>query len=125
MIIRASDVPVKIETQSIFTYCAAYRNLTWGHLDYQLTPVIPSWPFGVPQKFILIPSKNRNHIIETGVHLQYIEDILHKAVQYDPNVRSMGLFSPNDFALGYVSASGKFYQGKDIPSSENIWTLDK
>lgn len=122
MFIRASDVPLSIETHSIFTYCKAYRNLTWGNLDYQVTPVVPSWPWGTPAKYIMVPSINRKYIIESQVKLEYIDRILHRAVRYDHNIKSIGLYSPNGYALGYIGHQGKFYKSKSIPSESNVNT---
>ncbi|ODN42867.1 hypothetical protein BGC07_07945 [Piscirickettsia litoralis] len=121
--IRASDIPIEKETHSVFDYCKEYKQLTWGTLDKVITPVVPDWPTVVPSKFIMIPSTNRNYILESKVKLQYIDEMLHKAVQYDKSISSIGIYSPNNFALGYINSKGKFFHGKNIPEFKK--TLNK
>ncbi|EKD91605.1 MAG: hypothetical protein ACD_29C00471G0003 [uncultured bacterium] len=111
--IRSSDLPLKKQKNSLFSYCAGYRNLVDGTLNQAVTPIIPSYPYGIPSKFIMIPNANRNMILEAGVHLSYIGQILHNSVEYNKNIISIGLFSPNGYMLGFISSDGKFTQGED------------
>lgn len=112
--VRSSDIPLQMQKNSLFSYCAGYRELVHGHLDNTVTPIIPSYPYGIPSKFIMIPSENRALILESGIHLSYIGEILHHSIQYNKNIISIGLFSPNGYTLGFISEHGKFTQGKDI-----------
>mgnify|MGYP000411578755 CR=1 FL=1 len=118
-LIRSSDVPNDSQPNSIFNFCSKYRNLVFGKLDHVVTPILPNW-LNIPAKYIMIPSANRNYIIESEVRLQYIEEILHKAVQNDKNIKAIGLYSPNDYALGYIDAKGRFYMGKRVPLDQNF-----
>lgn len=116
--VRSSDLPLSMQKNSLFSYCAGYRNLIHGNLNKAVTPIIPSYPYGIPSKFIMIPNRNRTLILEAGIHLNYIGEILHKAIQYNKNITSIGLFSPNGYTLGFISSHGKFTQGKNkIPIS--------
>src|SRR3989338_1239855 len=116
--IRSSDLPLKKQKNSLFSYCAGYRNLVDGKLNQAVTPIIPSYPYGIPSKFVMIPNFNRSLILETGIHLSYIGDILHKSIEYNHNIISIGLFAPNGYKLGFISSKGKFIDTKNkVPIS--------
>src|SRR3990167_1575997 len=87
--IRSSDLPLSMQKNSLFSYCAGYKNLVNGHLNRAVTPIIPSYPYGIPSKFIMVPNFNRSLILETGIHLSYISNILHKSVEYNKNIISI------------------------------------
>ena len=116
--LRSSDLPLRMQKNSLFSYCAGYRNLVDGKLNQAVTPIIPSYPYGIPSKFVMIPNFNRSLILETGIHLSYIGDILHKSIEYNHNIISIGLFAPNGYKLGFISSKGKFIDTKNkVPIS--------
>lgn len=110
--IRSSDLPVEQQKNSLFSYCNAYKDLITGQSNLQATPIIPSYPYNVPAKIIMIPSYNKELILEASYHLKYIEEILLKTMRENKNIVSIGLYSPNNFELGYITSNGKFELGK-------------
>ena len=111
--IRSSDLPVNMQKNSLFSYCSDYRKLTYGAVDSAETPIVPSYPYDIPAKFYMVPSKDRNLIFESGIHLSYISEVLNKTLVFNNNVKSIGLYSPNGYELGFISKDGKFLQGKN------------
>ncbi len=110
--IRSSDIPVKLQHNSLYSYDPGYKNLINGTLDIAITPIIPSYPYDVPAKLTMIPNHNRTLILESSTHLEYIEKILHQVVVADKNIKSIGLYAPTGYELGSISSDGHFYQGR-------------
>ncbi len=110
--IRSSDLPIALQKNSLFSYCPAYRDLIYGTSKYQVTPIIPSYPNNRPVKLIMIPNHNTSLILEGSYYLAFIEEILLKTIKNNKNITSIGLYSPNDYELGYIDGNGKFEQGK-------------
>ena len=69
----------------------------WGDLNYQVTPMLPGYPWKIPEKLMMIPSEKRTYIIELNVYLQFIDEILHKTALYNHNIESIGLYSANGY----------------------------
>ncbi|MCE3269394.1 MAG: histidine kinase [Burkholderiales bacterium] len=123
--IRSSDLPIALQKNSLFSYCPAYRGLINGTSTYQVTPIIPSYPHNIPAKLIMIPNHNSTLILEGGYHLKFIEEILLKTIKNNKNIISIGLYSPNNYELGYINNKGKFEQGKTASTSSNIAKNEK
>ena len=90
--IRSSDLPLRDQTNSLFDYCEGYRGLITGKSEFAVTPIIPSFPNNVPAKFVMIPNYDKSMILESGFHLQYIEETMHQVIEKDKNITSIGLF---------------------------------
>ncbi|TBR23564.1 HAMP domain-containing protein [bacterium] len=92
-------------TTSLFSYCKDYRNLVAGTSTLERTPIIPNPP-GLPyeriNKYLMVPNHDRSRILEASVSMDFIGEILKKALKPDKNVVSIGLYTPSGDALGYV-----------------------
>ena len=110
--LRSSDLPIEQQVNSIFDYCADYKNMLTGAMNEAQTPVLPGFPHDIPQKFLMVPNASRTLILEASTNLEYISRILHKVAQQDDNIRFIGLYAPNGYELGSIDASGAFRQGQ-------------
>lgn len=110
--LRSSDIPVKMQSNSLFSYSNEYKSLLYKEVKSVSTPIIPSFPHDIPAKLMMIPNHNKNLILEAGIHLKYISDILKQIIGTDKNIQSIGLYSPNGYELGSISSSGAFKQGR-------------
>ncbi len=99
------------QSHKLFDFCADYRKLIAGGTDLEVTPIIPSFPYRGPFKFIMIPSRDRKLILESGVNLANIAQILGNTMSTDRNIRSLGLFSPTFFNFGTIYSDGRFVDG--------------
>lgn len=92
-------------TTPLFSYCQDYRNLITGSSKLERTPIIPNPP-GLPferiNKYLMVPNHDRTRILEASVSMDFIGEILTKAMKPDQNVVSIGLYTPSGDALGYV-----------------------
>ncbi len=112
--LRSTDMPVEKQTNSLFDYCSGYRNLINGGSNIEKTPIIPSFPLGIPAKFVMIPNHDRSLILESGTQLDFLSKSLLLAVRADPNIETIGLFAPTGYELGSISKNGAFSQGKAV-----------
>ncbi len=104
---------------SIYQYCAGYRLLAEGKLDFELTPLVFGNPEKEAYKFFHFPSKDRKKIFEIALHARFISRTLKKTIEaYEPII-SIGLFSPNGDSLGL------FFKNKDIGRTEKIQVLNR
>lgn len=110
--IRSSDLPIKQQINSFFSYNKEYRSLVSGNTEIAFTPIIPGYPYDIPAKFAMIPNHDKTLILESSTHLEYIDKILHQIIMSDKNIRSVGLYAPTGYELGSISSSGKFNQGR-------------
>ena len=123
--LRSSDLPTKFQKNSLFSYCKDYQNLLSGHMTKQVTPILPSYPDNVPAKFIMMPNYDSSLILEASYHLKYIEAILLKIINEDDNINSIGLYSPNNYVLGFMQKDGRFEQGKIIQPQDKLFNEEK
>lgn len=117
--IRSTDLPLRLQKNSIFTYCKKYKLLINGDSRIYRTPIIPGFPYNIPMKLTMIPNYNRTLILESGIELEYIGKILHQAIKNDNSIKSIGFYTPTGFELGYISESGKYQRGR-LGSALNI-----
>ena len=110
--LRSSDISVAKQSNSLFSYDNDYKSLIYGKMEIASTPIIPSYPYDVPAKLTMVPNHNKTLILEACTYLQYISQILRQIIDGDNNIRSIGLYSPNGYELGFISSSGEFHQGK-------------
>jgi signal transduction histidine kinase len=97
-------------TTPLFSYCEGYRALTYGASKLERTPIIPNPP-GLPyeriNKYLMVPNHDRTRILEASVSMDFIAEVLNKAMKPDRNVVSIGLYTPSGDALGFVHDAGK------------------
>lgn len=115
--IRSTNEDAKL-IPNLFTFCDDYRNLVNGKSQIEATPVIKPDPEPNPHKFLSIPTKDKNRIIEVGIRVDFIAKTLAGAMSSDKNVVAMSLFDPKGTSLGRFS-------NKDVEFKNNKETLPK
>lgn len=110
--IRSTDLPLKLQTNSIFKYCEDYKLLISGNAGMYRTPIIPGFPYNIPMKLTMIPNHDRSLILESGIELEYIGKILHEAIKNDKNIEAIGFYTMTGFELGSISKSGEYHRGR-------------
>lgn len=109
--IRDTANPAINRTFSLFQFCPQYQGLTDGTEKEAITPIIPSYPLEESYKLVMLPAPNGHiGIVQAGVQLASIGNILKKSVRSDKNLLGIGIFLPNGKKLGY-------WEQKKIPSS--------
>lgn len=86
---------------SLFQFCSQYHNLINGSEQEKITPIVASYPKEDAYKLVMLPAHNFQGIIEAGVRLNSIGNILKKSIQSDHNLIGLGIFIPNGKRLGY------------------------
>ncbi|HSW75732.1 MAG TPA: HAMP domain-containing sensor histidine kinase [Candidatus Saccharimonadales bacterium] len=130
--IRSTDLPLKMQTNSLFSYCDDYHLLVNGNAALYRTPIIPGFPYNIPMKLTMIPNHNRTLILESGMELNYIGNILHQVIKNDSNILSIGIYTPTGIELGFITAHGKYHRGrkntllnfKDVKQNEILHNND-
>ncbi len=112
--IRDSDDELIIHTKTLFEHCDGYRNLVDGTTPFAVTPIIPSNPYKGAYKFRMEPAGDGSHIIEVGMKLNFLGDILGHVLNTDENILSVGLFTPTGYPLGYFSKDKTQWQFDDV-----------
>ena len=90
---------------TLFSFCKDYRNLTHGHMNIAITPIVMALPKGKgTYKFMMMPNHDRSRILEVGMKLDFIVRILQQSAQAYPELLSLGLYTPSGDSLGEYSA---------------------
>ncbi len=116
--VRDTMTPPDKRTYKLFDFCGDYRKLFTGGSDIQTTPILPSFPYRGPFKFIMVAGEDRNLVFEAGIHLSDLAEFLEKTLQTDPNLQSLALLSPSGFNFGTLTRDGKFEDGGQISEKE-------
>ena len=128
--IRDTITPIDQQTKVLFDFCDGYKKLVTGDVAFEATPILPSFPYKGPFKFMMIPSHDRKNILEVGMRITEIATILSKAIRTDPNIRSIGVLSPTGFNFGTINADGTFVDGEEktvrnLSEEPAVFTGDK
>lgn len=91
-----------------YSFCDKYRNMVTGSTVKEATPIIHPQPEPKPYKFLFIPNKGRERLLEIGVRVDFIAKTLTDALGSDTSVLSMALYDPHGTSFGRFSA--KEYQ---------------
>lgn len=91
-----------------YSFCDKYRNMIVGGVSKEATPIIHPQPEPKPYKFLFVPNKKRERLIEVGVRIDFIAKTLTDALGSDTSVLSMALFDPYGTSFGRFNA--KEYQ---------------
>lgn len=108
--IRSTNEDPKL-IPNAYSFCDKYRDMISGKSKIFATPIIHPQPEPKPYKFLFIPSRGRERLLEVGVRIDFIANTLTKALGSDSNVLSMSLFDPNGTSFGTFNA--KEYQFND------------
>ncbi|MBY0471704.1 HAMP domain-containing histidine kinase [bacterium] len=114
--IRDTVAPNGGQPQTLFQLCEGYRELIKGGSNVETTPIVPS--IDGSYKFTMIPNHNRTRILEVGIHVDYLFSTLAKAVQSDPNLQTLALYSPSGLNLGGTDVKGQKLIGNKISAEE-------
>ena len=118
-IIRDTENPKELRDKKIFDFCPRYRDLLFGKTVSEITPIIPSHPTGDAYKFVMIPNHDRSRILETGVHIRFLGEVLQKTLASDENLLSLGLYTPNGVSIGFRSSNpDAYFTSKQVPSED-------
>lgn len=105
-----------------FSFCGEYRKLITGEMASASTPLVlpaPN-PATEPYKFLYIPNRAHNRLIEVGLRVDSVAETLTKALGADPNLISVSLYSPLGQVLGRFSSAGVQYSSKSTDLPENL-----
>lgn len=114
--IRSTDLPLKLQKNSLFTYCKDYQLLIKGNASLYRTPIIPGYPYNIPMKLTMIPNHNKTLVIESGMELEYIGNILNEVIKKNKDIQSIGFYTPSGFELGYIAQPGEYHRGRKYNS---------
>jgi signal transduction histidine kinase len=96
-----------------FSFCPAYRDLVTGKSNSAATPIIPPRPEPKPYKFVFVPSRDHQRLLEVGTRVDFIAKTLTDALGSDSNIVSMSLFAPDGSPFGKFSSKAvEFTQDK-------------
>lgn len=104
---------------NLFSFSDEYRKLLSGEKLVEATPMIVPKPERIPFKFLSVANADRTRIIEVGVRVDFLANILTEAVKSDESVLAMTLYSPDGTQFGtFSSESSIFREQKEVlPSS--------
>jgi signal transduction histidine kinase len=109
----STETSIEVVDQGLFDFCEGYKDLITGESQIEKTPILPSYPFKGPFKFVMIANHDRTKILEVGIHLSSISSTLKDAIGTDKNLISMGFYTPSGFKLGHIQSNGDFTEGGD------------
>jgi hypothetical protein len=124
--IRSTNEDPKL-IPNLFSFSNKYRQLLNGSAKFKITPIIPPTPEPKPYKFLTIPNHNMNRLIEVGVRIDFIGNILSEALNNDPNVLSLNLYTPDGTPLGTFSKGKVEYKDNKLqfPEITETFIIDK
>ena len=104
---------------NLFSFSPRYKKLLTGELEVEATPVIKPNPEPKPFKFLSIANHDRTRIIEVGIRLDFIANMLVEAIQSDKNVLSMSLYAPDGTTFGTFAPNNIVFESQkaELPSS--------
>lgn len=115
--IRSTNEDPKL-IPNVYSFCSDYKNMIVGGLNSYATPIIHPQPEPKPYKFLFIPNRTRERLIEVGVRVDFVAKTLSEALGSDPNVLSMAVYDPNGTSFGTFTAKEYEFNEKkiDIPT---------
>ncbi len=94
---KLSDLP------NLFSFCIGYKKLFTGESTYDHTPLMPSVVDNKVLKFALLPTSDRKYVINIGMEVKYVGDLLRSVMASDPNIVGIGLYTPSGTPLSSIS----------------------
>ncbi|MCC7403307.1 MAG: HAMP domain-containing histidine kinase [Bdellovibrionales bacterium] len=73
-----------------------------------------------PYKFLFIPTRNRERLVEVGVRVDFIAKTLTEALGSDENLLSMSLYSPKGKPFGQFSTGDVRFNGENVTLPEKL-----
>ncbi len=84
---------------NVNNFCPTYKGMA-SRSEIEATPIIHPNPEPKPYKFLFLPTKNHQRIVEVGVRVDFVAKILTEALGSDSNIKSLALYSPNGTLFG-------------------------
>jgi hypothetical protein len=103
--IRSTNEDPKL-IPNAYSFCSDYRNLITGSSIVKGTPIIHPHPEPKPYKFLFIPNRYKNRLVEVGVRIDFVAKTLTEALGSDANIVSMAVFDPKGTSFGRFTAQG-------------------
>lgn len=119
--IRSTETSLDVLEKGLFDFCSEYEDQILKKGMAVKTPILPSYPYKGPYKFFMIANWNKKRILEVGVHLEVIGKILANALSSDPNIFSIGLYSPNGNQLGLMNQNKKIMLDSNTYIKNTDW----
>lgn len=102
--LRATNKPLPPDQPNLFSFCEGYRDLILGKSELAVTPLVVASPKGNgTYKFMMMPNHDRSLVLEVGMKLDFIAQILRQSASAYPELLSIALFAPSGEALGEFS----------------------
>lgn len=116
--IRSTNEDPKL-IPNVYSFCSEYKNMIVGFDNVAATPIIHPQPEPKPYKFLFVPSRNRDRLLEVGVRVDFIAKTLSEALGSDKNVLYMSVYDPKGTSFGsFRSKSYDFKESKiNLPST--------
>lgn len=96
-----------------YSFCPAYKDMIFGNVDTHATPILHPQPEPKPYKFLFVPNRTRERLIEVGVRVDFVAKTLSEALGADSNVLSMAVYDPSGTSFGrFTSKEYKFADDK-------------
>lgn len=110
---------------NFFSFCSDYKNLVDEPFLIDQTPILLAHPPNndKPYKFTHLTSRDKKYIIEVGIHLEYIQNILSSSISSYQSINRIKLKTPSDQILGEIKTknqNGEFITIKrDVDSNDS------
>lgn len=105
--LRDTNSPTLKDEPNFYTFCSGYRDVIAGSKDLEVTPIILATPkINGSYKFMMMPNHDHTRIIEVGMRLDFIVQILKDAGLSYNELLSVGLYAPSGDVLGEYNVNG-------------------
>lgn len=109
--IRSTNEDVSL-IPNAYSFCPTYKNMIVGGVTSDATPIIKPRPEPKPYKFLFIPNRTRERLLEVGVRVDFVAKTLTEALGSDSNVSSMSVYDPSGTTFGsFTSKEYNFTEG--------------
>lgn len=110
---RDTVTPPKERVKKIFEFCSDYQKMTKETDLMFVTPIIPAFPNKGQFKFIMLSDPYHNNgILEVGVKLEFILNLIKDVINSDQNILSVGFYTPTGNSLGTINSNGEYSEDK-------------
>jgi signal transduction histidine kinase len=114
--IESTDDFAQSSTFNFFSFCESYKSLLDKPFSIDQTPILLAHPPNneKPYKFTHLTTRNKNFIVEVGIHLSYIQEILKSSLRSYPSINAITLKTPAGQALGKIISSNLVGEATEI-----------
>ncbi len=104
--VESTDDFAQTSTYNFFNFCESYKGLVEKPYAIDQTPILLAHPPNneKPYKFTHLTTRNLKHIVEVGIHLSYIQDVLKTSLQNYPSITNITLKTPAGQVLGKIDS---------------------